>query len=266
MNRNTVFLTLASGAVLAAALGLSSCAMPGQPAGETESGPASAAATSPTPQVSGPAASATPSATAATPAPGPASTASASTPATSPASAAPPAGTAPVAGVKTFTIADGHLSFSYPTNWSVRMVGSPENASKMQGIQAVIADSTGNELASVVSSTSASSASGPVQRTVLDAAPVPGLKDADGDQLAFGFAFDSFADQTDFHMSVRKERDFGPSVSDSGSAYISFANGGAEAKVLFGSPAFASVDAARTWMTTEQYGQLKRLLLSLQYS
>jgi hypothetical protein len=84
--------------------------------------------------------------------------------------------------------------------------------------------------------------------------------------LAFGFAFDSLADQSDFHMSVRKQRDFAPAVSDSGSAYVSFANGGAEAKVLFGSPAFASVDAANAWMTTEQYSQLKRLLLTLKYS
>jgi hypothetical protein len=145
-------------------------------------------------------------------------------------------------------------------------VGSPGNAAKLRGVQAVIADATGNELASVTSSTSASNASGPVARTVLDTAPVPGLKDVDGEQLAFGFAFDSLADQSDFHMSVRKQRDFAPAVSDSGSAYVSFANGGAEAKVLFGSPAFASVDAANAWMTTEQYSQLKRLLLTLKYS
>jgi hypothetical protein len=171
-----------------------------------------------------------------------------------------------VARVKMFTFPDGHLSFSYPSEWSVKTVGSAGNAAKLRGVQAVIADATGNQVASIVSSTASSTASGPVARTVLDAAPVPGLKDADGEQLAFGFAFDSFADQSDFHMSVRKERDFAPGVSESGSAYISFANGGAEAKVLFGSPAFASVDAARAWMTTEQYGQLKRLLLSLKYS
>ena len=258
MNRKNVYLSLALAAALAAALGLSSCAAAGQRAGETASGPASSATTAPAPQESGPAASAASSAPAATPTP--TSSAASGTP-----SAATPTSSA-VAGVKIFTFPDGHVSFSYPSNWSVRTVGSPENAGKLQGVQAVIADATGNELASVVSSTNASTASGPVARTVLDAAPVPGLKDADGEQLAFGFAFDSFADQSDFHMSVRKERDFAPSVSNSGSAYISFANGGAEAKVLFGSPAFASVDAAKAWMTTEQYSQLKRLLLSLKYS
>lgn len=255
MNRKNVFLSLSLAAALAAALGLSSCAAAGQRAGETASGPASAATTAPAQQESGPAASATSSAAAATPAP---------TASGTPAPATPTASA--VAGVKTFTFPDGHLSFSYPSGWSIRMVGSAENAGKLQGVQAVIADATGNELASIVSSTSASNASGPVARTVLDAAPVPGLKDVDGEQLAFGFAFDSFADQSDFHMSVRKERDFAPPVSNSGSAYISFANGGAEAKVLFGSPAFASVDAAKAWMITEQYSQLKRLLLSLKYS
>ena len=257
MNRKNVYLSLALAAALAAALGLSSCAAAGQRAGETASGPAASASTAP-PQESGPAASAASSAPAATPAPTSSATSG------TPSAATPTAGA--VAGVKTFTFPDGHVSFSYPSNWSVRTVGSPENAGKLQGVQAVIADATGNELASIVSSTNASNASGPVARTVLDAAPVPGLKDVDGEQLAFGFAFDSFADQSDFHMSVRKERDFAPSVSNSGSAYISFANGGAEAKVLFGNPAFASVDAAKAWMTTEQYIQLKRLLLSLKYS
>ena len=133
-------------------------------------------------------------------------------------------------------------------------------------MQAVIADATGNELASIISSTNASNASGPVARTVLDAAPVPGLKDVDGEQLAFGFAFDSFADQSDFHMSVRKQRDFAPRSPTPAPPTSASANGGAEAKVLFGSPAFASVDAAKAWMTTEQYSQLKRLLLSLKYS
>ena len=254
MNRKNIFLSLSLAAVLAAALGLSSCAAAGQRAGETGSGPASAATTAPAQQESGPAASAASSTAAATPGP----TSGTPVPATPTASA--------VAGGKTFTFPDGHLSFSYPSDWSIRTVGSAKNAGKLEGVQAVIADATGNELASIVSSTSASNASGPVARTVLDAAPVPGLKDVDGEQLAFGFAFDSFADQSDFHMSVRKERDFAPPVSNSGSAYISFANGGAEAKVLFGSPAFASVDAAKAWMTTEQYSQLKRLLLSLKYS
>ncbi|AXJ10134.1 hypothetical protein [Arthrobacter sp. PM3] len=253
MYRTTVFPALALAAALAAGVTLSSCAAPAQRAGEAGTGPAGTAASSPA-QSSGPAAAAEPSATAAVPAPAPT--------ATSPAT--PTA--APVAGVKTFTFPDGHLSFSYPSDWSIRMVGAPENAAKLRGVQAVIADATGNELASVTSSTSASSASGPVARTVLDAAPVPGLKDVDGEQLAAGFAFDSFADQSDFHMGVRKQRDFAPSVTEAGNSHVQFPNGGAEAKVLFGNPAFPSVDAARAWMTTEQYSQLKRLLLSLKYS
>ena len=254
MNRNDVFPSLALAATLAAGLGLSSCAAPGQRTGETGSGTASATAAAPTQQESGTAASAEPSATAATPAP--------AVTATSPAT--PTAG--PEASVRTFTFPDGHLSFSYPSDWSIRVVGTPEDAAKLRGVQAVLADATGNELASIISSTNGSSASGPVARTVLDTAPVPGLKDVDGEQLAFGFAFDSFADKSDFHMGVRKERDFAPSVTEAGYSHVQFPNGGAEAKVLFGSPAFASVDSAKAWMTTEQYIQLKRLLLSLKYS
>jgi hypothetical protein len=256
MNRNNVFLSVALAAALAAALGLSSCAAGGQRAGETANSPASETAAPAQPE-SGPAAAPASSAASALPSPVPSASAT-TAPATPTASA--------VAGVKTFTFPDGHLSFAYPSGWSIRLVGSPENAATLRGVQAVIADGTGNELASIISSTSASNASGPVARTVLDTAPVPGLKDVDGEQLAFGFAFDSLADQSDFHMSVRKQRDFAPAVADSGSAYVSFANGGAEAKVLFGSPAFASVDAAKAWMTTEQYSQLKRLLLTLKYS
>ena len=131
MNRKTVFPSLALAAALAAALGLSSCAATGQSAGET--GPASAAATVPTQQESSPTASAEPTATAAAPAPT----------STAAATAAPTASAA--AWCKTFTFPDGHLSFSYPSNWSIRMVGSPENAAKLRGVQAVIADATGNE-------------------------------------------------------------------------------------------------------------------------
>jgi hypothetical protein len=126
MNRNDVFLSLALAlaATLAAGLGLSSCAAPGQRAGETGSGTASATAAAPTQQESEPAASAEPSATAATPAP--------AVTATSPAT--PTAGAE--ASVKTFTFPDGHLSFSYPSDWSIRVVGSPEDAAKLRGVQA----------------------------------------------------------------------------------------------------------------------------------
>jgi hypothetical protein len=38
------------------------------------------------------------------------------------------------------------------------------------------------------------------------------------------------------------------------------------AKVIFGEPAFASLDAAKAWTGCEQYAQLKALLLSVKYS
>ncbi|MEO5778262.1 MULTISPECIES: hypothetical protein [Arthrobacter] len=241
MNQRTAaLLSLAA----SAALGLSSCAVPGEragsglPAGST----APAASTgSPTPG-SGPAA-------------GPTGPAAASAPAATPTSAQPSA-----VAVTVFTFPDGHVSFSYPSEWSVRVVARGEG-----GMQATIADASGNELASVTSGTAASDATGPVARTVLDAAPVPGLTGADGGQLSFGFAFDSFADHVAFHMGVRREADFQPATESAGFAHVELPNGDSTAKVIFADPAFDSVDSAKAWMATAQYSQLKRLLLSLSY-
>ncbi|WP_427133627.1 hypothetical protein [Pseudarthrobacter sp. S9] len=255
--RKIVFLSLALAAAIAAALGVTSCAAGGQrAAGDQGTGSATpaASAASPAQQASAPAGAAS---------------ASAAPPPATPTAAKPTGSTAPVAGVKSFTFPDGHLSFSYPSDWSIRVVESAAPGAtpgRPDGVRAVLADATGNELASVTSGTYAGGATGPVLRTVLDTAPVPGLKDAAGEQLSFGFAFDSFADQPDFHMGVRRDRDFQPSLPDAGYSQVQMPNGAAEAKVIFGSPAFASVEAAKAWMTTEQYSQLKRLLFSLKYS
>ena len=40
----------------------------------------------------------------------------------------------------------------------------------------------------------------------------------------------------------------------------------AVAKVVFGSPAFDSVDAAKAWMATDQYSELKKIFLTLKSS
>ena len=45
---------------------------------------------------------------------------------------ATPNGPAPWPAYETFTFPDGHLSFSYPSDWSIRTVGSPENVSEQQ--------------------------------------------------------------------------------------------------------------------------------------
>ncbi len=242
MNQRTAaYLSLA----MSAALGLSSCAVAGERAGND-----------------GSAASADPVSSAASPAPEPsrtAGTATATASATAGAQATP--APAPAPALADFTFPDGHVSFSYPADWSVRLVDGPDG-----GTRAVIADAGGNELASVTTGANASDATGPVVRTVLDSAPVPALKDAAGGQLSFGFAFDSFADHVGYHMGVRREADFDPSTESAGYAHVELPNGDAIAKVIFADPAFGSVDSAKAWMATEQYSQLKAMLLSLSYA
>lgn len=244
MNQRTAaYLSLA----MSAALGLSSCAVAGERAGTdglaASADPASSAA-SPTRETSQAASTA-------------AATASATAGAQATATPAPD----PAPALADFTFPDGHLSFSYPADWSVRLVDGPAG-----GTRAVIADAGGNELASVTTGTNASDATGPVVRTVLDAAPVANLRDAAGGQLSFGFAFDSFADHVGYHMGIRREADFDPSTESAGYAHVELPDGDAVAKVIFGDPAFGSVDAAKAWMATEQYSQLKAMLLSLSYN
>jgi hypothetical protein len=260
MNKpNIVFLS----AALAAGVGLSSCGAPapaGTGQGAAQSSPAGgqAAASSPaagasaqTPSATStgsPSASAAPSATTATATPTPSPDGSATR--------------------KTFTFPDGHLSFSHPTDWTVRVEKTAPSANQPPGVdpvQAVLADGTGNELLSITSNAYGGGVSGPVLRTVLDSAPVPGLKDTSGEQLAFGFAFDSFADHPEFHMGIRRSREFEASPESSGSTQVPLANGLLDTRVLFSTPAFPSIDAARAWTSTEQYIELKRLLLSVKY-
>ena len=256
-NPKIVFLS----AALAAGVGLSSCGAPapaGTGPGAAQSSPAGgqaaassslAGTSSQTPSATStrsPSASAAPSVATATPTPGPDGS----------------------AALKTFIFPDGHLSFSHPANWTVRVEKTAPSANQPPGVdpvQAVLADETGNELLSITSNAYGGGVSGPVLRTVLDSAPVPGLKDTSGEQLAFGFAFDSFADHPEFHMGIRRSREFEASPESSGSSQVPLANGLLDSRVLFGTPAFPSIDAARAWTSTEQYIELKRLLLSVTY-
>ncbi|WP_426976247.1 hypothetical protein ACQCSU_15975 [Pseudarthrobacter sp. O4] len=266
--RKIVFVSVA----LAGAIGLSSCgAATGQNSGQAagqNSGQNSGQTTAG--QTTAPADAS--SAAAATSSPKQPAAPTASAPASAAPSAAKPTETGSpdaAAGLASFTFPDGHLSFAYPKDWTVRVVKSDPEADAPDGVdpvQAVLADQTGNELLVITSGAYGGGASGPVLRTVLDAAPVPGLMDTADEQLDFGFAFDSFAGHPEFHMGIRRSRDFEPSPENSGSSQVNLPHGIMETRVVFGTPAFASIDSARAWMATEQYRQLKRLLLSLKYS
>ena len=64
-------------------------------------------------------------------------------------------------------------------------------------------------------------------------------------------------------MGIRKAAE--PSPESCGSPFVPLANGFMDTHVLFGTPAFPSVEAAKAWMATKQYGELKKLLLSVKY-
>jgi hypothetical protein len=271
MNKS-VFLSVS----LAAVLGVSSCGAAGAPGPAARSGASAQSSAAGTPPAPSPSASARETSAPAIPpsasaAPSPAKPAA--TPAASPAAtprATPTAAPVPPAsdGLTSYTFPDGHLSFSYPANWTTRVEKTAPSGNQPPGVdpvQVVLADQTGNVLLAVTSNAYGGGVSGPVLRTVLDNAPVPGLKDTSGEQLDYGFAFDSFAEHPEFHMGIRRSREFEPSPEGSGSTLVPLPNGLLDTRVLFDTPAFPSVDAAKAWMATGQYASLKRLLLSVRY-
>ena len=223
------------------------------------SGTASAGSTAP--PVTSAAASPRAAATAAAPLPAPAP------------STAPGGAPADAAGAQTFTFPDGHISFAYPAGWTVQTKQGPylDEAAEAGSVEAVVQDQTGAVVASISSGMYGDGAAGPVRRTVLDQAPVPGIIDATGKPAAFGFALDEVQpDGSSYYfMDVRLAAEFLPTQDSSGSNQIPLANGIMAAYVVFDytrQPVFATPDAAKAWLATEQYKQLKSLLLSLKYS
>ncbi|MGO4583781.1 hypothetical protein AB4Z38_07825 [Arthrobacter sp. 2RAF6] len=134
-------------------------------------------------------------------------------------------------------------------------------------MEAIVSDASGSEVASISSGMYGDGAAGPVTRTVLDSAPIPALPILAGRYREFGFAVDQAIDGTYIYlMDVRNAPEFDPSVHSSGTNQTIMPNGMMVARVLFGTPAFTSPAAARAWMATDQYKQLKALLLSLKYA
>jgi hypothetical protein len=199
-----------------------------------------------------------------------------------------PTGTPPQAAPRqTFVFPDGHISFAYPDGWSVRTEQGPylTEEAKAGSVYAVVLDGSGSEVARVLSGMYGDGAAGSVKRTVLDHAPVPGITDASGIPAEFGFASDQVlpvsypgmpepaepADSSSLYyfMDVRLAREFLPGQTQSGTNQIPLPNGVMSAYVVFDfekQPVFATPDAAKAWMASEQYAQLKALLLSLTYS
>jgi hypothetical protein len=179
--------------------------------------------------------------------------------------------------MKTFTFPDGHVSFTHPANWTVTVKPGPALNAEAQktSFDATVFDASGSDVAHVLSGTYGDGAAGPVKRTILDHAPVPGINDTRGESTEFGFAYDELPGDGStggpyYFMDVRRAHEFLPTQAASGSNQVWLPNGVLTAVVVLGGtaskPAFASPAAAKAWMGSEQYAQLKAMLLSLKYS
>ncbi|CAI3800410.1 hypothetical protein [Pseudarthrobacter sp. MM222] len=208
----------------------------------------------------------------------PSPTATATTTASVPAAtetAAPAPETPKAAGLETFTFPDGHVSFSHPAGWTVKVKPGPALNAEAQktSFDATVSDASGTELAQVLSGMYGDGASGPAKRTILDHAPVPGVTDMSGEATEFGFAYDEFPGSTGgpyYFMDVRNASEYLATIDSSGSNQVLLPNGVLIGAVIVGergvpTPAFKSPDAAKAWMGTQQYAQLKAMLLSLTY-
>jgi hypothetical protein len=166
--------------------------------------------------------------------------------------------------LKTFTFPDGHISFAYPATWTVRTVLPPAG---IPGVEAIVTDDAGNDLLSLGNGFTAGCAGGPVSRRVLDQAAVPGMTAPDGTEPVFGFAEESYGNGNAiaYVMGLTDPRSLeeGEDVA-SWCNLLPTGNGGLSTRVLF-NDGFPNRGAARAWMATDQYAQLKALLVSLTY-
>ena len=195
--------------------------------------------------------------------------------------------TAPVAPpvkvptIQTFTFPDGHVSFRYPAGWTVRPELGPSDG-------ATVLDGTGAEVAFMSSGFYGDGTAGLVDRTVLDRAVVPGVTDTAGNQVEFGFSL-NYIMNIDYNsgnggiptasgrsdsppvyvMDIRLSSELQSGQTSSGTNQIRVPNGFMNAYVKFDldkQPTFATPEAAKAWMSSTQYAQLKALLLSLSYN
>lgn len=190
----------------------------------------------------------------------------------------------PAAASQTFTFPDGHISFTLPVGWSAYTEQGPylseETKAASQG--ATILDSAGTKVAMVSSGFYGDGTAGEVTRTVYDRAAVPGLRDISGNPVEFGFAANQsryvpygapegsakVLGDAYYFMDVRLASELQSGETDSGTNLIRMPNGFMNAYVLFDfdkQPTFATPEAAKAYMGTTQYAQLKSMLLSLSY-
>ncbi|BCW61244.1 hypothetical protein [Arthrobacter sp. StoSoilB22] len=192
---------------------------------------------------------------------------------------------------QTYTFPDGHLSFTYPVGWSIRADQGPFDPPGTAEASRIVTvfDAAGAEVARVFNGNYADGTAGLVDRTILDRAVVPGVRDNSGELVEFGFSSNQSqyipyegppyegmpsprtgpADgPPTYIMDVRVSSELKAGVSSSGTNQVRVPNGIMSAYAVFDpakQPAFATPEAAKAWMGSTQYAQLKSMLLSLSY-
>lgn len=145
-----------------------------------------------------------------------------------------------------------------------------DEASKAGAVEATVVDGSGKEVARVFSGFYGDGMTGPVHRTVLDHAPVPGLTEAAQVPVEFGFALDEIPGSSpSYFMAVRKADHLMPGETSSGLNQVTLPNGVLVAYVVTDGvegPDPVVPDSGKAWMGTEEYAQLRALLLSLSYT
>lgn len=164
---------------------------------------------------------------------------------------------------KVYTFPDGGLSFTYPADWTVQTSTPPAG---LPGVEALVTDQNGKDRLLLARGVTAGCAGGPVLRTVLDRAAVPGLPTADGGQAAFGFVSEVSPVGETYSMGLTDPRSLqeGDGVS-SWCGLVGSGGDGLFTRVIFADPAFPSQGAAKAWMKTKDYDRLKDLLVSVTF-
>ncbi|WP_120521523.1 hypothetical protein [Arthrobacter celericrescens] len=181
------------------------------------------------------------------------------------AASANPADAAKPKPVKTFTFPDGHISFQHPAGWSVRTAECPTiPGGPAECVEANIM-SKGKPIAVMVSGFYGDGAAGPVDRTVLDSALVPGLAVSEDDPT-FAFFKDSYGDVNDhYFMTIGKASEAVSGSISGGMPQVLLPNGVGVFRVYIDSGKLANDAEARAWMATAEYAQFKSMLMSVSY-
>ena len=280
-----------AGGLLLAAAAVTAGVLVAANLGSVSSAPAPAVTVTSTEATPTPSVSVTPTPTA-TPSVTPTAAAPATTPPVAPAVPIPEptpisTTTLPHAVVPTYTFPDGHLSFTYPVGWSIRVEQGPFDPPGTAEASRIVTvfDAAGAEVARVFNGNYADGTGGWVKRTIYDRALVPGVvsSTSPNDPVQFGFFAHQAAvmthpgeeapatplDETPTYiMDVRLASEMQAGETGSGINQIRVPNGIMSAYAIFDpakQPAFATPEAAKAWMNTTQYAQLKAMFLSLSY-